>query len=121
MESEGLVARWKPKSFWGVVRVLWVTGGVMTLLLTLVYRSPRYPDSVEAEALIMMGLAFPSGWVVGYECFGTLIGGNKTSELAWIFITWVPLFLVGYLQWFVLIPFIARWVQRSLLGGGRRS
>lgn len=111
---------WKPKSPWQVIRVIWLIACVLTLFLTLIYRGPKYPDAVEAETLIMMGLSFPAGWLVGYTCFGTLIGGSKTTELQWIFITWTPLFCVGYLQWFAIGTMVIRRIRPSLIGGAKQ-
>ena len=98
---------------WRVLKALWLLACVSILVLTLIYRGPTYGDAVEAEALIMMALSFPSGWLFAYLFFGTLIGGNQTTELQWIFIIWVPLFVLGYLQWFVLVPVAVRWGKKK--------
>ena len=54
----------------------------------------------------MTTLSFPSGYSVAYLAFGTFIGGNKATELQEILTYWLVLFLVGYVQWFVLIPWL---------------
>lgn len=103
---------------WRVFKVLWLLACVLILVLTLTHRGPEYRDAGMAEELVMMGLSFPSGWVFAYLFFGTVIGGNQTTELQWIFITWVPLFVLGYLQWFVLVPAIARWWRKKFGNDG---
>jgi len=95
-----------------VLKILWLFACVSILVLTLIYRGPEYRDAVEAEVLVMIALSFPSGWIFAYLFFGTLIGGTRTTELQWILLVWVPLFVLGYLQWFVLIPAGVRWGRR---------
>jgi len=108
----------KNEILWRVLKALWLFACVLILVLTLTHRGPEYRDAGEAEELVMGGLSFPSGWLFAYLFFGTLIGGNQTTELQWIFIIWVPLFVLGYLQWFVLVPAIVRWWRKKFGGGG---
>jgi len=89
----------------------------LILVLTLIYRGPGYRDAVEAEVLIMIALSFPAGWLFAYLLLGTFIGGTRTTELQWIFLVWVPLFVLGYLQWFVLVPAIVHWWRRKFGNG----
>lgn len=101
----------KSKIFWAGLKVIWTLACVAVLVLTLVYRGPQYRDAVEAEVIIMIALSFPTGWLFAYLFLGTFIGGSRTTELQWILLVWVPLFVLGYLQWFVLAPVAAGWVK----------
>jgi len=98
---------------WRVLKALWLLACVWILVLTLVYRGPKYRDAVEGELLIMMGLSFPAGWLFAYLFLGTLLGGSQTSELQWIFLIWLPLLVLGYLQWFLLVPVLVRWGSKK--------
>ena len=104
-----------------VLKALWLFACVSILVLTLIYRGPEYRDAVEAEVLVMIALSFPSGWIFAYLFLGTLIGGTRTTELQWIFLVWVPLFVLGYIQWFVLIPAVVRWGRRVFGNRERRN
>lgn len=96
-----------------VLKALWLFACVLILVLTLIYRGPEYRDAVEAEFLIMMGLSFPSGWLslVMLKLIEMLklFEWSGITELQSIFLVWVPLFVLGYLQWFVAVPAIIRW------------
>jgi ABC-type dipeptide/oligopeptide/nickel transport system permease component len=85
----------------------------MILLLTLTYRGPQYRDAVETEVLVMMGLSFPSGWLFFVLLklieMLKLLDVSQRTELQWILIAWIPLFVLGYLQWFVVVPASVRW------------
>jgi hypothetical protein len=95
---------------WRVLKALWVLACVWILVLALHHRRDM-GDMWEAEFWVMMGLSFPSGWLFPYML--KFIGGSRITGLQGIFIIWVPLFVLGYLQWFVLVPAIARcWRRR---------
>ncbi|MGB2604147.1 MAG: hypothetical protein WBC78_11175 [Candidatus Sulfotelmatobacter sp.] len=101
---------------WRVLKALWVLACVWILVLALIYRGPQYRDDVEGEFLVMMGLSFPSGWLFPFMLklmeMLKLFDGSHATELQEIFVTWVPLFILGYLQWFVVVPAVARWWRR---------
>jgi hypothetical protein len=101
---------------WRVLKTFWLVACVLLLVLTLIYRGPEYRDAVEAEFLIMMGLSFPSGSLslVMLKVIEMLklFEPSGITELQWIFLVWVPLFVLGYLQWFVLVPAMVRWGRR---------
>lgn len=101
---------------WRVLKVLWLLACFLVLVLTLIYRGPQYQDAVEAEVLIMMGLSFPSGWLFfvllkGLEML-KLFDIRQATELQSIVIVWVSMFILGCLQWFILVPTIARLLRR---------
>jgi hypothetical protein len=64
---------------WLVVKGLWIFACILILFITLIYRGPEYRDAVEAEAMIMIALSYPMGWLFAYFCLGTIIGGAETT------------------------------------------
>ena len=107
------MGRAKTKWLWQAIKVLWLIACVSVLVLTLLYHGPKWRDAVIAEVILMTTLSFPIGYVVAYLTFGTLIGGNKATELQEILSYWSVLFVVGYLQWFVLVPALVRWLRKK--------
>jgi hypothetical protein len=103
--------------FWRALRTLWLLACTLVLVLTLIYRGPEYRDAVEAEVRIMMGFSFPSGWLafVLLDVLQKLklFDIGKATELQTILIAWITLFVLGYLQWFVLVPTIVRWWRKK--------
>ncbi len=107
---------------WRVAEIVWLLACVLILILTLVYRGPEYRDAAAAEILIMLGLSFPSGWLFPVLLrlleMLKLFDLSQTTELQGIFIAWAPLFVMGYLQWFVAVPAIVRWWRRRFRHNG---
>lgn len=104
----------KAKVVWRALKVTWILACTAILVLTFIYRGPQYRDAVEAEAIIMIAFSFPVGWLFAYLFLGTLIGGTRTTEIQWILLIWVPLFCLGYLQWFVVAPVLAGWIRKAV-------
>lgn len=104
------------KRFWQVLKILWLIACFLVLVLTLIYRGPEYRDAVEAEVLVMMGLSFPSGWLFfvllkALQMLG-ILDMRQATELQSIVIVWVSMFVLGCLQWFVLVPTITGLFRR---------
>jgi hypothetical protein len=105
--------------FWRVITVLWIAICVSLLVWTILLRNgPHRPfwDANEAESLLMMNLAFPSSMTVYCKPIAGVVVRQYTevgNDLRSILFVWLYLFVVGYLQWFVLVPLIARWVERK--------
>lgn len=101
------------------LRVLWVSLSVTVLVLSLVSFDGR-PNSDAGLLLLysMLVLSFPAGLV-----FTMLVAGLyaalqsafsvvvPTSYLEMAF-EWTGFFIVGYLQWFRLVPFLSNKVRR---------
>ncbi len=100
---------------WRVIKLLWIFACVSTLVLTLLYRGPKYRDAVLEELIIMSSLSFPTGFVVATSYLDAV---KHATELQEIFLVWIPLFVIGYLQWFVLVPFVARRIRRRFGNDG---
>jgi hypothetical protein len=109
---------------WRVLKALWILACLGVLATTLIYfRTPEYPDAGVGLFLTMMALSFPCGWLslvlLKLSEMLKLFDISKASELRTILSAWATLFVLGYLQWFVLVPTIVRWWRRKF--GDRSS
>ena len=72
--------------------------------------------------LLMLGITFPLGYIfamsiafIGFsldKCCGISLPSNEIMLIP----TWVGFVVVGYLQWFVFIPWAFRIIKRKLNG-----
>jgi len=90
-----------------IVKILWMILSVLVLLISLYsYDGSQNSDIGIFYSWSMLILSFPAGlivsalYVVMYDVFSIVI---QTSYLS-IIIDWSLFFILGYLQWFVLIP-----------------
>jgi hypothetical protein len=98
----------------------WMLGALLALLASLVAYDGK-PNS-DADLLLgyaMLTLSFPSGLMtaVVFSLLGRIVyattGTVFTTSYASIAITWLVLFVVGYAQWFVLLPWLChKWKTR---------
>jgi hypothetical protein len=129
-------SNWASKSFL-IFRTIWVGLCVAVLLRTLIsyYESPHSEVGLYC-LMTMTALSFPSGYLLGvilggaaqflskWFSLGTLATSSSVSEYLGITFTWTVLFTVGYFQWFVLPPYLARKIKarkltKSQEGSGR--
>jgi hypothetical protein len=107
---------------WRVLKALWLLACVSVLADTLIHSGPEHRDGGVALFLTMLGLSFPSGWLslVMLKLLEMLkiFDISKATELQTILIAWITLFILGYLQWFVLVPAIVRWWRQKFGNGG---
>jgi hypothetical protein len=54
----------------------------------------------------MLGLSYPASLLVVWTCFDAL-GWSPTLAAQSIVSVWIAFFVVGWVQWFILIPFVA--------------
>jgi hypothetical protein len=101
------------RSFWKAIQILWLIAVVATLVLSLLYHGPKYRDAVEAEAILMAYLTFPSGIIAILIFSYGIIDLNKATDLQQIVCIWLSFFAIGYIQWFILVPWIVGIVQRK--------
>jgi|GEM_PF-1440112 len=104
-----------------VVAVLWTVTCVWLFVHTILLRnapSHAFGDAEEVMGLGMVNLAFPSSMLVLW--MDRVITFGWCSWCIWpendprfIFLEWTPFFVLGYIQWFVLVPFVARLVSRN--------
>jgi len=110
-------------------KAIWVTLAAIVLLVTL-YGFDGKPNSDIGVFLArsMLALAFPSSLLIAGVFAGISIGVEKFFSMViptsywWIGITWLCFFVVGYLQWFVLVPWLWRkWKSRRADGPAATS
>lgn len=102
-----------PTMLFKFAKAIWITLGVIVLFVTL-YRFDGKPNSDIGVFLAwsMLALAFPSSLLVAGAFTGISIAAESffstviPTSYWWIAITWLCFFVVGYLQWFVLLPWL---------------
>lgn len=98
-----------------VLKALWIVASIGVLLVTLFYYKPEIGQNVDLIMIYgMLFLAFPSSLLVaglfvlvGYleDSFGvSLLHAHYGQTM--IFVIWLCFFVVGYAQWFKLLPFL---------------
>ena len=94
---------------------LWVLGAFLALLASLLAYDGK-PNS-DADLLLgyaMLTLSFPLGLVLAAalsllgQIAYAITGYVFTTSYASIAVTWLLFFIAGYLQWFVLLPWLWR-------------
>ena len=101
-----------------IVKWVWVAGSVAVLLATLYFYDGK-PNS-DADLLLaygMLTLSFPVSLllsaiigVVGYLAYSMYGYVVQTSYWS-IVLTWLCFFVVGYWQWFKLVPWFIRRIK----------
>ena len=98
---------------------MWIVICVSLLVWVLLLRNGPdrdFGDANEAETLVMVNLAFPASLTILYRPIGEAVAisySKAGNDLRSIVFPWLYLFVVGYLQWFVLFTSVARWVERK--------
>lgn len=109
------------RKLWFVLRWVWITLSVLLLLLSMAL----FDGSPKSDADIVLGygllvLTVPLGGLlaildgfVGRAAFH-LLGLTATTTYTSLTFTWLVYSVVGYLQWFVFLPWlIGRWRARN--------
>ena len=102
-----------------MIKAIWLSLTCVVLGVTLFYfDKAANPDISQFLFYAMLVLSFPSSLVVGvllsyatialHSAFGIEIESSYLS----ITLLWAALGIVGYLQWFVLVPFITERIRR---------
>ena len=71
--------------------------------------NPPHGDYAMGVAFQMLLLSFPIGFLA--FLFGALISRLHIEMLNNLFVLWLPFFVFGYFQWFVLLPKVAIGLQ----------
>jgi hypothetical protein len=114
MQGEIMSARLK----W--IKVTWIACSFGVLITTLLYYDGTPNSAADLIlALGMLTLTLPSGILITalVGLLGRMVfeqtGAFVTSSYLWLTISWLALFGVGYWQWFILIPWLARsWTRK---------
>jgi hypothetical protein len=114
-----------------VLKIVWVLCSVTVLVVTLVRYAPGPASDIGVFLVYgMLFLAFPVSLLVAglftllallQEQLGVplldLIGSNYVG----FSVVWLAFFVVGYFQWFVLLPWLWRKWKARRAGGGVSS
>ena len=103
-----------------VVRALWIAASLFVLVVTIYfYDGKPLSDIWIFLTWLMLILSFPAGLVVSvahYALGSTFSITVETSYLS-LALEWLVYFVLGYLQWFVLLPWLWRkWKARRANG-----
>ena len=102
---------------WKIVATLWIGVSLLSLIATIVHRrdtAHAFGDAEVRELLYMMLLGFPGSMVVYLPISKFAFGPPDFPEgdVRQTLLRWSYLFFIGYIQWFVLIRFMARRVAK---------
>jgi uncharacterized membrane protein YedE/YeeE len=103
------------------IKIAWAACSLMVLIATLFFYDGTPNSAADLIlALGMLTLSFPSGILITslVGLIGRMLfeqtGAFVTSSYLWLMISWLAIFGVGYWQWFILIPWIARrWTRKA--------
>ncbi|SHN57700.1 hypothetical protein [Desulfovibrio litoralis] len=102
------------KLFAKSLKVIWILCSLIVLAVTLFYASPNTPNDIFIFLWYGMGvLTFPSNFLVAGLLVGLILIEEQTgiqfltdSNYVGLSSFWLALFIVGYIQWFVLVPWL---------------
>ena len=103
-----------------IIKGVWLFTCVAVLFVSLYYFSPGPKNDIEVFLIwSMIFLTFPIGYVV--TAIFTLIAillveiADVTLQTSYllILINWLAFFIAGYLQWFVWVPKLVKWIKNK--------
>jgi hypothetical protein len=91
------------------IKMLWIGASVLVLLVTL-YGFDGKPSS-DIEVLLgwyMLSLSFPSGLLISLIAvvLNDVLSITIVTSYFEIVLVWVGFYILGYLQWFKLLPYL---------------
>lgn len=101
-----------------LLKATWFTLCIVVLVVTLYFGDAETGRDIDVFLIwSMMILSFPASWIIILLYSGItyllymLFSVSLTTDgvymfYGYLFITWVTFFVVGYLQWFKLIPWL---------------
>jgi hypothetical protein len=110
-----------------ILKLVWFAGCIGVLVYALVVCGPLTESMLRGEcfimpAVIMAIMSAPSGilwWVLlsaaGYGL--SLAGIEIPDSISVHLIVWLGFIIVGYLQWFLLVPFLVHRARRTTSKG----
>ena len=115
---------------WSVFKWCWLICSIGVLLLTLAIYDGT-PATRDAELVLLYGmlfLCFPVSqlvavifWLIGFFVETTMHKLAIPTSYLTLVIEWLVLFIAGYLQWFVLLPWLWRKWKARQAGGPTSS
>ncbi len=104
-----------------IALIIWIIIQITIFILSVYSIFIRHDkDGFTLFYMLEFLVTYPSGYIIGYInygyyiLFGTLESGFKYFEQIY-FISYFALFnILGYLQWFIVIPKIYKWIKRKV-------
>lgn len=91
---------------------VWVAVAVMSLIAAIMFASGPDPDAIKGAdtvlAYVLLLLAFPVALLVPFILTGIASFWPEGEGVLRLVCMWVAFFVAGYLQWFVLLPWLCR-------------
>lgn len=91
-------------------KVIWLLAAVGCLVLALVVSSKAHSDALkDADTIllfVMFALSFPLGFVAAVLTPVLYTLSDMWHGLIYLILLWVALVITGYLQWFMLVPYL---------------
>lgn len=94
-----------------IVKVLWVGGSLFVLFVTLFfYDGKPLSDIWIFLTRLMVILSFPAGLAVSimHYALGAVFSITVETSYLSLALEWFMYFVLGYIQWFVLLPWLWR-------------
>lgn len=95
-----------------IARAAWISLCVAVIIFVSSTGDPNHPDAYRDSGIIlaysMLTLSFPIGFVAAFLLAGIdyLFGFGKLGFYISNFIAWFGFLILGYLQWFKLVPYL---------------
>jgi hypothetical protein len=92
-----------------IIKVLWTGVSIFVLAVTLyAYDGKPLSDIWVFLTWLMLILSFPAGLVVSAVHYALGAGFSITVQTSYLSLAleWVAYFVLGYLQWFKLLPYL---------------
>jgi len=98
-----------PSSLVGkILASIWVTACVSVPIFAFVNRDIKDTDIVVISAMLFLtfpvGIAFVGLVTLVLMALDSLLGVTVPSGFIFNFVIWVPMAILGYVQWFLLLP-----------------
>jgi uncharacterized membrane protein YedE/YeeE len=116
-------------TLWRLLIGVWVSLALVCLILALILfhdfpiNEGRPNDGVESVlGYFMLVLCFPSGWIslalikLVQTIASATTGKVIPTSYAWLTVEWLVFLVTGYVQWFVLLPWLLRKWQTRRVG-----
>lgn len=103
-----------------LLKIAWFVLCILVLMVTVYFADVESGRDIDVFLIwSMMVLSFPASWVIIllyagvtyllYSTFSvTLEADSDYMFYSYLFLTWAAFFVVGYLQWFNLLPWLIR-------------
>lgn len=96
----------------GYSRWIWVAIGVAALLASIIFANQPITDAPKGAdtilAYVMLILSFPVALLVPFVLMVITPLWNSSGTVIRLSGMWITFFVAGYLQWFVLLPWLCR-------------